>query len=49
MQNKQTGEVVEFKGVLYNDHDCIILYNDNQTLRYKNLDEFRNIWKKYDS
>lgn len=46
MRNKETGQVVEFKGCLFNDNDCIVIYNDNQTIRYKNLNEFREKWEK---
>ena len=46
MRNKQTGEVAEFKGCLFNNNDCIVLFNDNQTMRYKNLSEFQENWEK---
>ena len=46
MRNKETGQVVEFKGCLFNDNDCIIIFDDDQTIRYKNLDEFRAKWEK---
>ena len=49
MRNKESGEVTEFKGCLFNDNDCTILFNDNQTIRYKNLNEFRKKWEKFES
>ncbi len=46
MRNKETGQVVEFKGCLFNKGDCIVIYDDNQILRYKSLNEFREKWEK---
>lgn len=46
MRNKKTGQVVEFKGCLFNSNDCIVVYDDNQTIRYKNINEFRKEWEK---
>lgn len=46
MRNKETGEVVEFKSCMFNDNDCIVVYNDNQILRYNNVNEFRDKWEK---
>lgn len=46
MRNKKTGQVVEFKGCLFNDNDCIVIFDDNQVSHYKNLNEFRKEWEK---
>lgn len=46
MRNKETGEVVEFKACMFNGNDCIVVYNDNQILRYNNVNEFRDKWEK---
>ncbi len=46
MRNKKTGQVVEFKGCLYNDNTCVVIFDDNKIINYSNLQEFRDNWEK---
>ena len=46
MRNKKTGQVVEFKGCLFNDKTCIIIFDEGQIINYDNIQEFRENWEK---
>lgn len=46
MKNKKTGQVVEFKGCLFNDSTCVVIFDDNKIIYYDTVQEFRNNWEK---
>lgn len=46
MKNKKTGQVVEFKGCLFNDSTCVVIFDDNKIIYYDTVQEFRDNWEK---